>query len=342
MNEEIRKSGIDVVGDMTWGTHCCVFYDTKDDLLETLVSYFSAGLQSNEFCQWVVTPLLTQADAWQALKRAVPDFDRYVADGSIEIVAARDWYLHDGKFDLERVLAGWNETLARALARGYAGARVTGDTVWLEKGDWRDFCQYEESINLSFANQRMAALCTYPIGACGADEILDVVRTHQFAVTKRHGSWEVIETAGYKQAKTEIKRLNDDLERRVADRTRELTALNSQLLEEAVERQRAEEALRRSEASLIDAQQISHTGSWRWNTGTGEISWSPELRRILAVDPEAPPPTVAAYIDMVHADDRPAFQDVLDRTVRGRRSFQHEYRMVLHDGSVKHLYAAGR
>ena len=248
---EMRKTGVDVVGDMPWGTHFCVFYDTKADLLETLVSYCRAGLQSGEFCLWVVAAPLTEEDARQALTRAVPGFDRYVVDRSIEIVAARDWYLHDGKFDLKRVVGGWNEKLAHASARGYAGVRVTGDTAWLEKNDWKDFCEYEESLNDSIANQRLAVLCTYPIGACGAAEILDVVRTHQFAITKRRGSWEVIETAGHKQAKAEITRLNEDLERRVADRTGQLTAANRQLRTEALERERAERVLR-EQAHLLD------------------------------------------------------------------------------------------
>jgi signal transduction histidine kinase len=252
MTTEMRNTGVDVAGDMPWGTHFCVFYDTKADLLDTLVSYCRAGLQSGEFCLWVVAPPLTPEDARQALKRAVPDFDRYLIDPSIEIVAARDWYLHDGKFDLKRVVGGWNEKLASASARGYAGVRVTGDTAWLEKNDWNDFYEYEESLNNSIANQRLAVLCTYPIVACGAAEILDVVRTHQFAITKRRGSWEVIETAGHKQAKSEIKRLNDELERRVVERTSQLTAVNCQLIEEALERRRAEEALRRNEASLED------------------------------------------------------------------------------------------
>ena len=39
MTTEMRKSGIDVVGDMPWGTHVCLFYETKEDLLDTLVSY---------------------------------------------------------------------------------------------------------------------------------------------------------------------------------------------------------------------------------------------------------------------------------------------------------------
>ena len=134
----------------------------------------------------------------------------------------------DGTFDLNRVISGWNEKLARASARGYAGVRVTGDTAWLEKKDWKDFCEYEESLNQAVANQRLAVLCTYPLAACGAAEILDVVRTHQFAVTKRRGSWDVIETAGHKQAKAEIKRLNEELEQRVVERTSQLTAVNSE------------------------------------------------------------------------------------------------------------------
>ena len=80
----------------------------------------------------------------------------------------------------------------------------------------------KDTLNESIANQRLAVLCTYPLAACGAQEILDVVRTHEFAVTKRRGSWEVVETAGYKKAKTEIKRLNEELEQRVIERTEAL------------------------------------------------------------------------------------------------------------------------
>jgi C4-dicarboxylate-specific signal transduction histidine kinase len=251
MTTEMRRTGVDVVGDMPWGTHFCLFYETPADLLETLVSYCKAGLESQEFCLWVVAEPLTVEDAKRALQRAVPDFNRYFADQSIEIVAARDWYLYDGTFDLDRVIGGWNEKLTRASAKGYAGVRVTGDTAWLEKKDWKDFCEYEESLNQAVANRRLAVLCTYPLAACGATEILDVVRTHQFAVTKRRGTWDVIETAGHKQAKAEIKRLNQDLEQRVVERTSQLTALNSELTKEVLERQRAE-ALRDGESRILE------------------------------------------------------------------------------------------
>src|SRR5258708_38240705 len=88
MTAEMRKTGVDVVGDMPWGTHFCLFYDTLMDLLEPLVSYCKAGLESQEFCLWAVAAPLTEEDVSHALKRAVPDFDRYLDDHSIEIVLA--------------------------------------------------------------------------------------------------------------------------------------------------------------------------------------------------------------------------------------------------------------
>ena len=243
MTAEMGKTGIDVVGDMPWGTHFCLFYETLTDLLEPLVSYCKAGLESQEFCLWVVAAPLTEEDATHALKQAVPDLDRYLDDHSIEIASAHDFYLQNGRFDLKKVTDGLNEKLASASARGYAGVRVTGDSAWLEKRDWKDFCEFEDSINQSIANQRLTVLCTYPLAAFGPDDVLDVVRTHQLAVTNRRGIWDVIETAGRKQAKAEIKRLNEELEQRVVERTSQLTAVNKELTKEVLERQRAEDEL---------------------------------------------------------------------------------------------------
>src|ERR1700745_2275103 len=328
MLTELRKTGVDVVGDMPWGTHFCLFYETRADLLETLVCYCKAGLENQEFCLWVVAEPLTGADAKQALKRAVPDLDQYLTDHSIEIVTARDWYLQDGTFDLNRVIGGWNEKLASASARGYAGVRVTGATAWLEKKDWKDFCEYEESLNEAIANQHLAVLCTYPLAACGGAEILDVVRTHQFAVAKRHGSWDVIETAGHKQAKAEIKRLNEELEQRVLERTSQLTALNGELTKEVLQRQRTEEALLRSEAYLAEAQRVSHTGSFGWCVSSGHIFWSDETFRILEYH-RSNKPTVEVILQRTHPEDRAFVQERLDQAARDKKAFEFEHRLLM-------------
>jgi C4-dicarboxylate-specific signal transduction histidine kinase len=227
----MRKTGIDFIGEMPWGSHFCLFYETKEDLLAIVVPYCRAGLESGEFCLWVVADPLTIEEAEAALRDAVPHCDRYLSDCSMEIVPAREWYLQDDKFDLRRVTAAWQEKLIRASTKGYAGVRVTGDTAWLRKKDWKDFCEYEEGLNEAVANQHMAVLCTYPLCQCGAGECLDVVRTHQFALAKRLGDWDVIETAGVKQAKAEINRLNEELEERVAERTQQLMLASEALRE---------------------------------------------------------------------------------------------------------------
>jgi transcriptional regulator with GAF, ATPase, and Fis domain len=228
MEPELRDSGIDVVGRLPWGTHFCHFYDTKEDLLETLVPYFKAGLKRREFCFWVVSDV-TKQEAIDALKRTTPDLERHFADRSMEIVSERDWYLDGGNQNLDRILRGWNEKLSDALSRGYDGMRVTGSPICLHGKNGSDLNAYEKKLDESMANLAMTCLCSYPVAACGAAEVLDVARTHQFMVARRKGAWEVLETPELRQAKSEIKRLNDDLEQRVVTRTRELTAVNEQL-----------------------------------------------------------------------------------------------------------------
>jgi C4-dicarboxylate-specific signal transduction histidine kinase len=247
MATEMRKTGIDVVGDMVaWGAHFCLFYETKEDLLDTLISYCKSGLESEEYCLWIVAEPLTIEEATDALKDAVPDLDRYLADSHLEIASARDWFLPDGTFDGRRVTGGWYEKLASVSARGYAGMRVTGDTTWLTNKDWRHFCDYEDGLNEVIGNQRLAVLCTYPLAACGAPQILDVVRTHQFVLARRHGSWDVVETAALKRAKAEIKGLNEELEQRVVERTNQLM--------------QASEALREAQTALAHVNRVATMG----------------------------------------------------------------------------------
>src|SRR5215470_6148454 len=94
---EIQKTGIDVVGDMVaWGALFCLFYETKADLLDTLISYCKSGLERGEYCLWIVAEPLTIAEARAALQDAVPDLDRHLADARLELASARDWFLQGG------------------------------------------------------------------------------------------------------------------------------------------------------------------------------------------------------------------------------------------------------
>ena len=96
--------------------------------------------------------------------------------------------------------------------------------------------------------------------------------------------------------------------------------------------------LRRREAYQAEAQRLSHTGSFGWNSDTGEIAWSDETYRIFEYDSTLKP-TLDSVVLRVHPDDRALAQQVIDRASQTGTDFEHEYRLLLADGRVKHVHA---
>lgn len=201
----MRNSGLDAAGYIPWGTHLCQFYRTKADLIDTLVPYFKAGLEANEFCMWVTSEPLTAAEAEAALAKALPRFSRFKANGQIQILDYSRWYTRDGKFDADRVLQAWIGKLEAALERGFQGLRLTGNTFWLEKKDWQDFNRYEAEVDRAVGTRRMLALCTYPIEKCSIREILDVSANHQLTLVREGKRWEVLQNVTRLKAEEALK-----------------------------------------------------------------------------------------------------------------------------------------
>jgi MEDS: MEthanogen/methylotroph, DcmR Sensory domain len=129
MSGNLRETGFSFLNEISWGTHFCHFYDQKQDLLDTFVLYFKTGLAANECCVCALCDALPDEEVRNALRAAVGDLDGYEAEGRLEIIAGRNWYLTHGLLDQERVLSGWTEKLNRA--RGDQGLRVCEDTSWL-------------------------------------------------------------------------------------------------------------------------------------------------------------------------------------------------------------------
>jgi PAS domain S-box-containing protein len=103
-------------------------------------------------------------------------------------------------------------------------------------------------------------------------------------------------------------------------------------------RQRAE---RRSEVYLAEAQRLSHTGSFGWKPATGEIIWSEETFRIFEYD-RATKPTIELILQRVHPEDAPFVQQTLQRVAQDGKNYEHKYRLLMPDGSVKHLHVVAR
>ncbi len=122
-SQTLRKTGLSAVGDVPWGAHFSIFYETKRDLLEIVVPFFEAGLQANEFCLWIVasSELLTINEAKAILHEAIPDFDRLLKNGKIEIVQYDEWFLHGRAIDIHKAIARFRRKINQAVHCGFSG-----------------------------------------------------------------------------------------------------------------------------------------------------------------------------------------------------------------------------
>jgi PAS domain S-box-containing protein len=96
--------------------------------------------------------------------------------------------------------------------------------------------------------------------------------------------------------------------------------------------------LRRSEAYLVAAQELSHTGSWSRRLSTGEGYWSDETYRIFGLDPGSPAPDRRQILQLCHADDRDLFDQALEVAARETRGFELDLRIIRPDGSIRYVH----
>jgi DNA-binding CsgD family transcriptional regulator len=191
----LTSTGFSNLGDMPWGTHFCLFYETKRDLLETLICYIRAGLNSNEFCLWVLSDgEFTADEAWSALRLAIPDVEEHAAAGRLELISHEEWFLQDGNFEIPKGMSLLKEKYETAMANGLDGMRLNGSTAWLQKRSANDFQIFERKLDDSLAGQRIIVMCNFPLGRIRADELLAATDKHHFALAIRNGVWQIVDT----------------------------------------------------------------------------------------------------------------------------------------------------
>ena len=113
-------------------------------------------------------------------------------------------------------------------------------------------------------------------------------------------------------------------------------------IEYITDRKRAEEALRRSETYLAEAQRLSHTGSWARDMATNEYTHSSdEYARLFGFDPQRDRPPRDDFLQRIHPEDRGRHDDIIAQAARERMDYAVDYRVVLPDGTMKCLHVVG-
>jgi PAS domain S-box-containing protein len=161
----------------------------------------------------------------------------------------------------------------------------------------------------------VAAACNYTDFPTEIDQLLLSVAANHAATAFRTARTE----EAIRESEQQLRKARDELETKVAERTAEL---------------------QRSEAYLAEAQRLSHTGSFGWDVSSGKLYWSEETFRIFECD-RADRPTVEFVLQRTHPDDRARVQQTIDRAAQQGKGFDFEHRLLMPDGSVKHVHVVG-
>jgi PAS domain S-box-containing protein len=223
----------------------------------------------------------------------------------LEILDYSDCYTLGGKFESDRALQALIDRVETATRRGFAGLRITGNTFWLEKSDWQAFTEYEAAVNAVIGKYRVLALCAYSLSKCGAVEIMDVISNHAFALMKRAGKWERIDSAERKKVGVSL--------------------LDS------------EERLRMAIAS-------TGLGTWDFDPASRSVISSDLCKRHFGLPPEREI-DYNTFLRALHPEDRERVDKTMQDVLRpeSSRHFHAEYRTVgVEDGQERWITDMGR
>ena len=250
---------------------------------------------------WITSPPLEVEEAREALQKAVPDLDEYFKKGQIEITSYNNGYLLGGKFDSNRVLQGWVEKEKLALKRGFEGMRLTGNTFWIERELWNSFDDYEEALNSVIGQHRILVLCTYCLKNCSGADVLDVVRNHVGTLIKQGRKWSFIE--------------------------------------DAAQRKKAEDAIRKSEQRYRSY--IEVTGELWWTTNAdGEVVEDiPSWRNFTGQTFEEV--KGSGWSKALHPDDLEKTLKTWKRDTQEKSKYEVEYRLRRNDGVYRYFMTRG-
>lgn len=306
MHTQLRNSGIEILGDIPWGSHFCQFYETKKDLLKLLVPYFKAGLENNEYCLWVTCDPISVEEANTAMQESIIDFDRYLKNKRMEILPCGDWYRREGMFDEKMVSGALKEKLQDAMNRGYEGMRVNCNETWLNPNERDHFMEFERSINSWLHNLHMIIFCTYPLQQTSGGFFSEVAHAHEWVISRRKDRWEILETPALRMKKSELEEQNKRLDALVAERTRELE-------KEIEEREKAEAKFKAIVEQSLVGFYIIHNEKFAYV--------NPQLAKIFGYTQDE---LIDSYAEaVIHPDNRERFIENMRIQMEGEKETLH-------------------
>jgi hypothetical protein len=190
MNSHLTNMGIPGIGVVPYGLHVCHFYPSREELFIALIPYFQAGVKNNEKCVWVASePLPADVVSIEISKHR--DLQDALTSGQLLIYEALEWYGDPASMSADAIIARWLEKEDHALAEGFQGLRVTGNTNFVPRENWNSLMDYEKKLHKEIQGRRIVICCSYHSLTCEPVDILDVSRNHHAALDLSDDCWQV-------------------------------------------------------------------------------------------------------------------------------------------------------
>ncbi len=194
---------ISLLSRLPWGSHVCLFYQKRDDLLDITVPVVEAGFGEKNFCMWVCTEQKAQS-AIDILRPAIADFDSRIDAGDLEVVPCPSLFFGDGSLRITQALDALQTTLDRALASGRTGLRVVLDVASRDEKLGQTFAEFEKCLDNFVVDRRLLVLCAYPLQGVSVSTLQDVCGCHQGVVVQRCGHTQLLTGTQQKYLETEF------------------------------------------------------------------------------------------------------------------------------------------
>jgi hypothetical protein len=190
MNSHLTNMGIPGIGAVPYGLHVCHFYPSRDELLAGLIPYFQAGVKNSEKCMWVASePLPADVISVEISKHS--DLQAALTSGQLLIYDALEWYGDPARMSADAIIARWQEKEDQALAEGFQGLRVTGNTSFIPRENWDRLMDYEKKLHQAVQGRRIVVCCSYHRLKCEPVDMFDVARIHDAALDLSEDSWHI-------------------------------------------------------------------------------------------------------------------------------------------------------
>lgn len=233
-----------------------------------------------------------------------------------------------------------NDAFARISGRGVSEL-LGRDLLCLgcEPEDMQTFALMLQAMRQG-SPQRATLHCGRPDGqGCWTDITLAPIRNQAGEIA--HCIAILVDATALKSSEQALRSSRDELERRVEERTRNLTDVIRQLRREIAERVRVENALRLSEQRLANAQRIARIGHWEWDIVSGRLYWSDEVFRILGLRPGEITPSYPSFLKMLPDEDREGLEYAVARCLEEGAPYEFDHRIRCPDGSERVLHEDG-